>query len=353
MALPFDRKGPKCYKIRTFYRLCGHVITGYRHTDLCVKAIEDKHPPGYAGLPFCWCPFPLGKHLQYIVGLCGPCQREREHGVKRHDQPHRNVQHGTQTTMALPITPYTPELIRADAANWRLKIEEQERMTRTERLKREREAESRRKAREAEWNLAWDAHRSTTKADFPAPVVHEDAWKVYEFHRRRTAQILDLTDDYSRPREPHDLLEIAHDVDPEDDCLVCQGKFSEPPLCFDDGVKDLAVHFQGGCSHIFHRKCIIKYLTDASGNRHSCPLCRTLYQVVLKCGFEDPKFRWIMQHPRDNMEGETAKHKLRQVSGYIPFDQGLFGKGEDKDKNFFKPFDQEDRWGDREALDEQ
>jgi hypothetical protein len=63
---------------------------------------------------------------------------------------------------------------------------------------------------------------------------------------------------------------------------------------------------------------------------------------VLKNGFDDPKFRWILENPRDTLSGEVAEHRLWQVSGYLPFAQGLDGKD-------FKPFDVEDRWGDLEA----
>lgn len=358
MALAFDKTGPKCYKIQTFYRICGHVITGYQHTDICVKAIAEGLTPADADLPFCWCPFSLGKHIQYVVGLCGLCQQGKEPGVTRDNEPHRNVCHGTHTTLALPDTRYTNEQIRALALDWRRKVEQQDRPTRIERLTREAEHDERRKAREAEWTDAWERHRRTTRVDFPAIgsflTKEEESRQVEIFHKKRTAQILDLTDDYSRTREPHDLLEIAHDVGAEAECGLCGEDPSKPSSLFDED-EDKSVRFQGGCDHIFHLKCIIKSLTTANLGRRSCPQCRRLYQVVLKCAFDDPKYRWIMQHPREIAllrDIDTADHKLWQISGYIPFEAGLYGigKGKDKDKNFFRLFEQEDRWGDREAL---
>jgi len=70
---------PKCYMIKTYFRLCGEVQTSYLHTDLCVSASI----PGWA--QELWSTillesFPLGKHIASCVGECERCQTSAEQG---------------------------------------------------------------------------------------------------------------------------------------------------------------------------------------------------------------------------------------------------------------------------------
>jgi hypothetical protein len=65
---------------------------------------------------------------------------------------------------------------------------------------------------------------------------------------------------------------------------------------------------------------------------------------VLKNGFDDPKFRWIVDQSPE--KDEVANHALWQISGYIPFHGGL----NRRDQYNFKAFEKEDRWGDLEGL---
>jgi hypothetical protein len=346
--LIFDPHGAKCHKLLTFYRLCGHVETSYLHTSMCALAIHSGLQPGLAGLTFCWCPFPLSTHLTYCVGKCNVCQETEEPGVNRANEPHRNVLRGSQASVSWTRRSYTAEKIRMLAKKWRGLVEEQERMvdTRTERLKGVKEVERTRRERELQWERAWEQHKRETDPDHQAPIIHGDALfengtaVIRTFEQRRRVKILDLMDDFSRPRTEDDLLEIAPKVTPKDgDCSICMNKLFEPSLFSVDNVEDAVVRFQGGCRHAFHRQCIITLLIT---DKAQCPTCRALHKFVLKNGFDDPKFRWILENPRDTLPGQVAEHRLWQVSGYLPFAQELDGKD-------FKPFDVEDRWGDLEA----
>ncbi|PMD49961.1 uncharacterized protein K444DRAFT_712090 [Hyaloscypha bicolor E] len=346
--LIFDPHGAKCHKLLTFYRLCGHVETSYLHTSMCALAIRSGLQPGLAGLTFCWCPFPLSTHLTYCVGKCNVCQETEEPGVNRANEPHRNVLRGSQASVSWTRRSYTAEKIRMLAKKWRGLVKEQERMvdTRTERLKGVKEVERTRRERELQWERAWEQHKRETDPDHQAPIIHGDALfengtaVIRTFEQRRRVKILDLTDDFSRPRTEDDLLEIAPKVTPKDgDCSICMNKLFEPSLFSVDNAEDAVVRFQGGCRHAFHRQCIITLLIT---DKAQCPTCRALHKFVLKNGFDDPKFRWILENPRDTLPGQVAEHRLWQVSGYLPFAQELDGKD-------FKPFDVEDRWGDLEA----
>lgn len=343
-TLEFNPLGPKCYKLKTFFRLCGAVQTSYLHTDLCFEAISSGLGPGAAGLPFCWNPFPLGKHVSYCAGECERCQTNAEPGVDRPAVPWKWVQVGDQASLSTGL--YTIQQIKDAALKWRAAVEQQEYIPRTERLRMEREAEQRERDREVEWNRAWEHHLTHTDANYPAPPMRGSGQEINaaidDFLRNRRAKILDLTDDFTRPRTFDDLLERvpAADVNPEDKCF-CDFKLSEPGLYSDDGDEDIPVRFQGGCRHVAHFKCLIGALTT---QRPQCISCRELHRFVLKNGFDDPKFRWIVdQSPREN---EVPNHALWQISGYIPFHEGL----NRRDQYRFKAFEKEDRWGDLEGL---
>ncbi len=343
-TLEFNPLGPRCYKLKTFFRLCGDVQTSYLHTDLCIEAISSGLGPGAASLPFCWNTFPLGKHLSYCVGECERCQTSAEPGVDRPAVPWKWVQVSDQTSLSTGR--YTIQQIRDAALKWRAAVEQQEYIPRTERLRMEREAEERRRDRELEWNRAWEHHQRHTDANYPAPPIR-GSWQeinaaIDDFFQHRRAKILDLTDDFTRPRTSDDLLERVHpaEVNPEDKCF-CDFKLSKPGLYSDDNDEDIPVRFQGGCRHVAHYKCLIKALTT---QRPLCMSCRELHRFVLKNGFDDPKFRWIVD--QSFSEEEVGNHVLWQISGYIPFHEGL----NRRDQYSFKTFEKEDRWGDLEVL---
>jgi hypothetical protein len=245
---------------------------------------------------------------------------------------------------------YTKDQVRDLARKWRFDVEEQDRIPRTERLKMEREAEERKRLREVQWNRAWEYHQIATDANYTATKRLAQTEKqseidevIEDFKEHRRAKILDLTDDFSRPRTPDDLLERvpAAAVDLERECC-CLYKLSELGL---DDAEDISVRFQGGCEHNFHYKCIIKHLTTQPP---LCPICREIYRFVLKNGFDDPKFRWIVDDPRNTAGSEeVASNRLRKISGYVPFQEGL--SGVNAEKYTFKVFGKEDRWGDLEG----
>jgi hypothetical protein len=341
--LIFDPHGAKCHKLLTFYRLCGHIETSYLHTSMCTLAIRSGLQPGLARLAFCWCPFPLSTHLTYCVGKCNVCQETQEPGVNRANEPHRNVLRGSQASVSWTRRSYTAEEKRKLAKKWRGLVEEQERVidTRTERLRRVKDVECTRRERELQWECVWEQHKRETDLVTHGDALFENGTAVIRtFEQRRRVKILDLTDDFSRPRTEDDLLEIAPKATLKDECSICTNKLSEPSLFSDDNAEDAVVRFRGGCRHAFHRKCIITLLIT---DKAQCPTCRALHRFVLKNGFDDPKFRWILENPSDTLPGQVAEHRLWQVSGYLPFAQGLDGKD-------FKPFDVDDRWGDLEAL---
>jgi hypothetical protein len=346
--LQFDPHGPKCYKLETFFRLCGHVQKSYKHTSLCKDAIRSGLEPGHASLKFCWNPYPLGKHLAYCVGKCRACQMREEPGVDRKDEPWRHVQHGEQITVTRDV--YTKDQVRDLARKWRFDVEEQERVPRTERLRMERVAEERRRQRGVQWNRAWEYHQRVTDANYTATkrlALTEKQSEIDEvikdFNEHRRAKILDLTDDFLRPGTPDNLLERvpAADFGPERECC-CLYKLSELGL---DDAEDISVRFQGGCEHNFHYKCIMKHLTTQSP---LCPFCREIYRFVLKNGVDDPKFRWIVDDPRNTAGSQAvASNKLWKISGHIPFHEGL--NGVNAGEYTFKLFGKEDRWGDLEG----
>jgi hypothetical protein len=280
--------------------------------------------------------------------------------VNRASEPHRNVLRGSQASVGWTRKPISVEKIRELAEKWKGLVEEQERImdTRTERLKKEQEAKRRRQAREMLWERDWQHHKSETKEDYPEVVATANVAAIKDFKQNRRAKILDLTDDLTRPRTENDLLELAAaDDDPENRCFCGDryGERSEDP----DVAQGIWVRFQGhgSCTAVFHRKCMITQLTNPTGDWlcQACPYCNLLLRFVLKDTYDDPKFRWVLEDPSgaDTREWREhiAQHKLWQVSGYIPFQAGLNGRGKEgeRDMKFFKPFDFEDRWGDLEA----
>ncbi|KAE9373280.1 hypothetical protein N431DRAFT_406675 [Stipitochalara longipes BDJ] len=321
----FDRRGGKCYKLETFYRLCGHVEKSYLHTDMCRLAIADGHLPARQVGTFCWCPFRLGLHRLYCVGRCENCQQANEPGILRNEEPWINVLRGEGSTLDGFLGEYNPQQIRQRAQVARTWVEKQDRPTKAQTLEHESGERSRRRERELQWDRDWLQYKNGTAQAEQVPV-------------------LDLKDDFSKPRTADDLLELVPKKYSEDyseiDCPICLDRLSKRSPYGEDGGQDFVVRVQGGCDHIFHHNCAIKLLVDSSPQ---CPICRRSYRYVLKNGFDDPKYRWIMEDALS--PGDIAQHELKQVAGYIPVEQGRT----QIEKKHFKCLDKEDRWGDREC----
>ncbi|KAN0098726.1 hypothetical protein V8E51_014389 [Hyaloscypha variabilis] len=321
----FDFDSGKCYRLETFYRLCGHNETSYFHTDLCGDALASNlRPVRVAGYSFCWCPIPLGIHYAYCVGQCEMCQRhEFGRDYRRAQEPWRTVQTGEDSNIDGYVRQYTPQQIRQRALAARQSVEEQDRPTRTERLDQERAEADRRRRREWQWNRDFVQHLART------------AGQVW---------VLDLKDDFSRPRAAHDLLELAPraDVDTVVDCIICAGDLSEPSD-FAEGGPAFAVCLRDRCTckpyRIYHHTCIFTSLVNIAPR---CSFCNYRHSFVLKNGFDNPKYRWV-RHERQG--ADVPRHGMRLVAGYISVEQAT-----DPDGTNFVFNDEEDRWGDKESV---
>jgi hypothetical protein len=317
MSLPTEEAA--CSQFDIFYRLCGHVEYSHKPTTICTLGLKLR---GINDNSYCWNRLPAIRKPRYVVGRCLECLRRTEDGRELGTEPARNVEERGNNIICAAEEEHSPERIRELALAWKFEVEEDERVSRVEDMRRERALDVRRESRRMMWRNAWAKHCANT-----VPGVGSER-----------AKILDLTDDFSCPRTIDDLLDTCR-TDPDSSCFCCE-LLSEPPLhSSDEREAPKPVRFINGCGHEFHWRCIVEWLVVHENK--TCPVCRAGKKFILTNDYEDPKFRW----KEDDYNGRAVK-RVYQVSGFIDFSIGL-----DNPNNHpsFHPFLGEDRWGDHEG----
>ncbi|PVH87566.1 hypothetical protein DL98DRAFT_525605 [Cadophora sp. DSE1049] len=278
-----------CTTVETFYRVCGHTVTGIRHCQPCLIARGDES---------CW--NPLENHtvyyyLPYEFHPIGEGAYIRNPGI------------------------HSPDEMRFYAYRARIIQIHFEKCTRAQAREKLQQEELERLQRNQDW---YYAHRK-----FFSNPINIEAGLPY---------ILDLKD---KDRAPSNLVAEAHP--PFDDvCSICLDSLEKES----EDKQNLARKLS--CNHHFHHDCIVNWLGFGMSDPNApgtdvdifagvgdirCPKCRSdCGPIVFKSDGEEPIYRWY-----------PAEKRYWQVGGHIAFPS--YGGCR---KAVFKTGQKPDRWGD-------